>query len=72
MPSAHIPGAVFFDIDELSDEASPFPHMLAPAPKFASRMRKLGLGDGHLIVVYDGARSLLRAARVVDAARHGT
>ncbi len=53
--SAHIPGAVFFDIDELSDEASPFPHMLAPAPKFASRMRKLGLGDGHLIVVYDGA-----------------
>jgi len=53
--SAHIPRAVFFDIDDLSDEKSPLPHMLAPAPKFASRMRKLGLGDGNLIVVYDGA-----------------
>jgi thiosulfate/3-mercaptopyruvate sulfurtransferase len=53
--SAHIPGAVFFDIDDLSDETSPLPHMLAPAPKFASRMRRLGLGDGNLIVVYDGA-----------------
>lgn len=52
---AHIPGAVFFDIDDLSDETSALPHMLAPAPKFASRMRKLGLGDGNLIVVYDGA-----------------
>jgi thiosulfate/3-mercaptopyruvate sulfurtransferase len=53
--SAHIPGAIFFDIDDLSDEASALPHMLAPAPKFASRMRKLGLGDGNLIVLYDGA-----------------
>lgn len=53
--SAHIPRTVFFDIDDLSDEKSPYPHMLAPAPKFASRMRKLGLGDGNLIVVYDGA-----------------
>jgi thiosulfate/3-mercaptopyruvate sulfurtransferase len=52
--SAHIPRAVFFDIDDLSDEKSNYPHMLAPAPKFASRMRKLGLGDGNLIVVYDG------------------
>lgn len=53
--AAHIPGAVFFDIDDLSDEASPYPHMLPPAPKFASRMRQLGLGDGNFIVVYDGA-----------------
>lgn len=53
--SAHIPGAVFFDIEELSDERNPLPHMLAPAAKFASRMRRLGLGDGNLIVVYDGA-----------------
>jgi thiosulfate/3-mercaptopyruvate sulfurtransferase len=53
--SAHIPRAVFFDIEDLSDERSPLPHMLAPAPKFASRMRKLGLGDGNTIVVYDGA-----------------
>jgi thiosulfate/3-mercaptopyruvate sulfurtransferase len=53
--AAHIPGAVFFDIDDLSDETRPLPHMLAPAVKFASRMRKLGLGDGNLIVAYDGA-----------------
>jgi thiosulfate/3-mercaptopyruvate sulfurtransferase len=53
--AAHIPRAVFFDIDDLSDEASPLPHMLAPSAKFASRMRRLGLGDGNLIVVYDGA-----------------
>jgi thiosulfate/3-mercaptopyruvate sulfurtransferase len=53
--SAHIPGAVFFDIDDLSDESSSLPHMLAPAAKFASRMRQMGLGDGNLIVVYDGA-----------------
>jgi thiosulfate/3-mercaptopyruvate sulfurtransferase len=53
--SAHVPRAVFFDIDDLSDENDPLPHMLAPAAKFASRMRKLGLGDGNLIVVYDSA-----------------
>jgi len=53
--SAHIPRAVFFDIDDLSDERSGLPHMLAPATKFASRLRKLGLGDGNTIVVYDGA-----------------
>jgi len=53
--AAHIPGAVFFDIEDLSDETSPWPHMLAPAAKFASRMRKLGIGDGNLVVVYDGA-----------------
>jgi thiosulfate/3-mercaptopyruvate sulfurtransferase len=52
--TAHIPRAVFFDIDDLSDETSPLAHMLAPGTKFASRMRKLGLGDGNLIVVYDG------------------
>jgi thiosulfate/3-mercaptopyruvate sulfurtransferase len=46
---------VFFDIDELSDDKTPLPHMLPPAPKFASHMRRLGLGDGNLIVVYDGA-----------------
>ena len=53
--AAHIPRAVFFDIEDLSDETSALPHMLAPATKFASRMRKLGLGDGNLIVVYDSA-----------------
>jgi len=53
---AHIPGAVFFDIDEIADAESPLPHMLPDAAKFASRVRKLGLGDGTRIVLYDNNR----------------
>ncbi len=49
----HIPGAVFFDLDAISDDRSQLPHMLPPLEKFMSRIRKLGLGDGHRIVVYD-------------------
>jgi thiosulfate/3-mercaptopyruvate sulfurtransferase len=58
----HIPGAVFFDIDEIKDEAAPLPHMLPSPEKFASRVRKLGLGDGSRIVIYDrhGMRSAPR------------
>lgn len=59
----HIPGAVFFDIDEICDLESPYPHMLPAPEKFASRVRALGLGDGNRIVVYDGA-GLFSAARV--------
>jgi thiosulfate/3-mercaptopyruvate sulfurtransferase len=58
----HIPGAVFFDIEEIADEASPLPHMLPSPEKFAARMRKLGIGDGHKVVVYDSA-GLSSAAR---------
>jgi thiosulfate/3-mercaptopyruvate sulfurtransferase len=58
----HIPGAVFFDIDEIADEASPLPHMLPSPEKFALRMRRLGLGDGHKIVIYDSI-GLISAAR---------
>jgi thiosulfate/3-mercaptopyruvate sulfurtransferase len=61
--AAHIPGAVFFDLDEISDTSSPYPHMLPAPEKFASRVKALGLGDGHRIVVYDGA-GLFSAARV--------
>jgi thiosulfate/3-mercaptopyruvate sulfurtransferase len=50
---AHIPGAVYFDIDEIAADDSPLPHMLPSAEKFASRVRRLGLGDGNRIVVYD-------------------
>ncbi|HEX7006635.1 MAG TPA: 3-mercaptopyruvate sulfurtransferase [Alphaproteobacteria bacterium] len=59
----HIPGAVFFDIDEIADTGNPLPHMLPSPEKFAARVRKLGLGDGCRIVVYDGA-GLFSAARV--------
>jgi len=61
--AAHIPGAVFFDIDEVSDHSSSLPHMLPPAEKFASRMQALGLGDGSRIIVYDNS-PLRSAARV--------
>ncbi|MGH6902694.1 MAG: 3-mercaptopyruvate sulfurtransferase [Geminicoccaceae bacterium] len=50
---AHIPGAVYFDIDEVADEASALPHMLPDPVKFSSRARRLGLGDGTRIVIYD-------------------
>ena len=61
--SAHIPGAQFFDIDEISDTSTDLPHMAPPPAKFASRMRGLGLGDGDQVVVYDGS-GLFSAARV--------
>lgn len=61
--AAHIPGAVYFDIDEIRDAASPYPHMLPAPEKFASRVKAMGLGDGNRIVVYDGA-GLFSAARV--------
>jgi thiosulfate/3-mercaptopyruvate sulfurtransferase len=60
---AHIPGARFFDIEEISDKRSGLPHM-APTPEmFISRMRAMGVGDGHQVVIYDGA-GLFSAARV--------
>lgn len=63
--AAHIPGALFFDIDEFSDETSALPHMLPSTVKFASRMKRLGIGDGMRIVVYDAsAGGLFSAARV--------
>lgn len=51
--AAHIPGAVFVEIEAVSDPDSPLPHMLPPPELMASRMRRLGLGDGNRIVVYD-------------------
>lgn len=60
---AHIPGARFFDIDEISDLRSELPHMIPPTEKFISRMRAMGVGDGHQVVVYDGA-GVFSAARV--------
>ncbi|MFO1018647.1 MAG: 3-mercaptopyruvate sulfurtransferase [Hyphomonadaceae bacterium] len=58
-----IPGAIFFDIDEISDTDSPLPHMLPAPEKFASRMKKRGIGDGTRVVVYDN-HGIFSAARV--------
>ena len=46
--AAHIPGAVFMDLNEVSDEKADLPLTLPSAEKFASRMQSLGLGDGSL------------------------
>ena len=60
----HIPGAVFFDIDAVSDQLSPLPHMLPPARGFAAHMARLGLNDSDTLVIYDGSGVNLSAARV--------
>lgn len=51
--AAHIPGAVFLDLAEIVDEANPAPMMLPPLEKFASRLSRLGIGDGCRIILYD-------------------
>ena len=67
--AAHIPGARFFDVDDVADTRSALPHMAPPAEKFMSRMKALGVGDGHQVVVYD-AHGLMSAARVWWLFRH--
>jgi thiosulfate/3-mercaptopyruvate sulfurtransferase len=59
---AHIPGAVRFDIDGLSDHASPLPHMLSAPSEFATAMRRQGLNADSTAVVYD-SEGLFSAAR---------
>jgi thiosulfate/3-mercaptopyruvate sulfurtransferase len=61
--AAHIPGAVFFDIDRIADRATPLPHMLPPADEFADAVGALGIGSDDRVVVYD-ARGVVSAARV--------
>ncbi|MCZ0960184.1 3-mercaptopyruvate sulfurtransferase [Paracoccus benzoatiresistens] len=60
--AAHVPGARFFDIDAIADQRSALPHMAPPVEMFISRMRAMGVGDGHQVVVYDNsdARSAAR------------
>jgi thiosulfate/3-mercaptopyruvate sulfurtransferase len=51
--AGHIPGAVFFDIEEFSDRPSPLPHMLPPADVFAHDVSALGIGDQMDIIIYE-------------------
>ncbi|HMD20779.1 MAG TPA: 3-mercaptopyruvate sulfurtransferase [Alloacidobacterium sp.] len=51
--SKHIPGAVFFDINELSDQSTSLPHMLPTPEAFSGSMSTLGVGDGSTIVIYE-------------------
>ena len=61
--AAHVPGAVYFDIDAIADRGQGLPHMLPDAATFAAAVGALGVGDGDRVVVY-GARHLIASARV--------
>ncbi|MEP6574205.1 MAG: 3-mercaptopyruvate sulfurtransferase [Gemmatimonadota bacterium] len=62
--SAHLPGAVYFDLDAHSDPGSTLPHMLPTEQQFSADMTRLGLRDDDAIVVYDGSGTNLSAPRV--------
>jgi thiosulfate/3-mercaptopyruvate sulfurtransferase len=59
----HIPGALFYDLDAISDPLSPLPHMLGEADHFASAMGALGISNDSVVVCYDGSGANLSAAR---------
>ena len=61
--TAHLPGAVFFDIDAIADHGTALPHMLPTAQAFAEAVGALGVGAGDRVVVYD-TRGVVSAARV--------
>lgn len=61
--AAHIPGALYFDLDANSDHASPLPHMLPEPAAFARAMSELGVDDADDLVVYDGSGTNISAAR---------
>lgn len=62
--AAHIPGAVFLDLDRVSDRSSPLPHMMPSPEEFAREVGGLGIGNHHHVVGYDGSGANLSAARV--------
>lgn len=53
--ASHIPGAHFFDVDEIADKTSPLPHMLPAPAQFEAQMRAMGLSGHRLAVIYDRA-----------------
>ncbi|MEO7221785.1 MAG: 3-mercaptopyruvate sulfurtransferase [Devosia sp.] len=61
--AGHIPGAVYFDMDEIADKSTGLPHMLPSPEVFAAEVGKLGIGDGVTIVIYDES-GLFSAPRV--------
>jgi len=61
--AGHIPGAVFYDLDALSDRATDLPHMLTAPEIFARDVGALGIGDDDMAVAYDGA-GLFSSARL--------
>jgi thiosulfate/3-mercaptopyruvate sulfurtransferase len=61
--AAHIPGAVYLDLDRVSDQTSSLPHMMPAPEQFAREVGSLGIGSAHHVVVYDGSGANLSAAR---------
>jgi thiosulfate/3-mercaptopyruvate sulfurtransferase len=61
--AGHIPGAVYFDIDEVADRSIPLPHMFPSAAQFAEAASALGISNDHTVAVYDGG-SMSAAGRV--------
>src|SRR5581483_8150079 len=61
--AAHVPGAAYFDIDEIADHGTSLPHMLPAPAAFARAAGALGVGDGDRVVVY-GGKHLIASARV--------
>jgi thiosulfate/3-mercaptopyruvate sulfurtransferase len=53
--AGHIPGAVFFDIDDVAAPGTSLPHMIPSAERFAAKMVERGIGDDDRVIVYDGA-----------------
>jgi thiosulfate/3-mercaptopyruvate sulfurtransferase len=51
--TAHIPGAVYFDIDKIADHTTELPHMMPTADEFSAAVGALGIGNGEAVVVYD-------------------
>jgi thiosulfate/3-mercaptopyruvate sulfurtransferase len=60
----HIPGAVFFNIDDICLDGSDLPHMLPDEETFSAKVGALGIGDGDKVVVYDPTGGGMAAARV--------
>ena len=60
----HIPGAVYFDINYIADKSTTLLHMIPSPEDFSSKVRKLGIGNGDKIIIYDANGGHLAAARV--------
>ena len=67
--AGHLPEAVFFNIEHLSDSHSPYPHMLPRADHFAVAMRELGVDHEKHLIVYDEG-NLFSAPRAWWMLRH--
>lgn len=62
--AAHVPGAIFFDLDAESDQGTALPHMLPQSAEAGAALGRLGIGSDDAVVVYDGSGANLSAPRL--------